>query len=108
MTCAKVTVTATLVATDGTSYMGTNWCHYPQPLCPRKEGEGYEKCESICGQNSHAEIEALAKAGASARGGTMLVDYTYACQNCINACREAGVERIITQKEIIQCQVRSK
>lgn len=96
MTCAKVSVTATLTTTAGETFVGTNDCDYPQPICPRKPGEGYEKCSSICGQRHHAEVGALLAAGPErAAGGTMHVNYHYACEPCQAACAAFGIKEII-------------
>ena len=44
---------------DGTVFIGTNACASPQAECPRTEGEGYEKCKTVCGQYGHAEETAV-------------------------------------------------
>lgn len=90
--CAKATVTCTLVAPDGERFVGTNYCRYAQPICPRRQGEGYEKCRSICGQIGHAETVAVALAGPKAVGSrAYLQGHTYACQSCQEALFGAGV-----------------
>lgn len=81
--CAKVVVTCTIVATDGERFVGTNACTRPQSVCPRLEGEGYEKCHTICGQLGHAEEQALRLAGSKAVGARAYVEgHRYACANC--------------------------
>lgn len=90
--CAKTTVRCTLVAPDGTQYVGQNWCANPQPVCPRAPGEGYEKCKSICSQEGHAEAVAVRIAGANAKGTRAYLEgHTYACQNCQETLFGAGV-----------------
>jgi deoxycytidylate deaminase len=71
---------------------GENDCANPQPVCPRAPGEDYAKCQSICQQAGHAEIEAVKNAGDGARGGTAyLFGHYYACEPCARALRDAGV-----------------
>lgn len=90
--CAKATVTCTIVATDGQRFVGTNYCKNAQPICPRLPGEGYEKCRTVCQQAGHAEIVAVAVAGAAANGGhAYLQGHTYACMKCQHALFGAGV-----------------
>jgi deoxycytidylate deaminase len=92
MTCAKVTVTCVITATDGERFVGTNACANPQPKCPRSPGESYEKCVSICQQQGHAEVQALRAAGSKAQGATAeLYGHTYACQSCQESLFVAGV-----------------
>lgn len=59
MTCAKKKVECKIVCRDGAFYIGTNDCAVPQGVCPREQGEGYEKCGSICQQEGHAEQMAV-------------------------------------------------
>jgi len=85
MTCAKQTIVAVIV--NGTDYwVGTNWCRYPQRVCPRGDlpsGEGYELCKSVCGQEHHAEVDACFKADTGARGADLyLIGHSYCCDNC--------------------------
>ena len=99
MTCAKQTVTATVIAPDGHRFVGTNFALNPQPTCPRAEmptGVGYELCRSICQQDAHAEVNAIAAAGEAAAGAILYLEgHTYACEPCKAAAREAGVAEII-------------
>jgi deoxycytidylate deaminase len=92
--CVKGVVKATLVATDGTRYVGTNYCMNPQTVCPRGDmpsGVGYELCIAICKQVGHAEVNAVNAAGENARGGTVYVEgHTYACNNCKDHASNAG------------------
>jgi len=90
--CAKATVSCTLVTTDGELIVGTNYCENAQPICPRKLGEGYEKCKSICQQFGHAEVAAVHLAGPKAKGARAFLEgHTYACQNCQETLFAAGV-----------------
>lgn len=99
MTCAKTTVKCTLVLASGERVVGTNWCRNPQKYCPRKPGEGYEKCKTICDQAGHAEIVALARAGKRAAGSKAYIEgHTYACHPCTSALRAYGVDAIIIGK----------
>lgn len=59
MTCAKRSVVAMIIDGDRIVATGSNRCGNPQPVCPRKPGEGYEKCHSICLQQGHAETMAI-------------------------------------------------
>jgi deoxycytidylate deaminase len=90
--CAKTTVTCTLVRPDGEHIVGTNYCRNAQPVCPRKPGEGYDKCRSICDQAGHAEAVAVMLAGDRAKGArAYLQGHTYACQACQETLFAAGV-----------------
>jgi deoxycytidylate deaminase len=90
--CAKATVTCEIVAVDGQRFLGTNYCNNAQSICPREEGEGYEKCKSICDQVGHAEVVAVGLAGDNAKGATAyLSGHTYACQHCQESLFGAGV-----------------
>lgn len=92
MTCAKKQVTAVIIGKSGQHYVGYNACRIPQQVCPRDPGEGYEKCQSVCRQHSHAEIAALKLAGDDARGGSCtVVGHSYVCTTCSAALIDAGV-----------------
>lgn len=82
MTCAKVVVKARLVTTSGLVFEGENTVTRPQAQCPRAEGEGYDKCTSVCGQLGHAEAMAIRAAGTHAHGGHMQVFYHHVCDAC--------------------------
>jgi deoxycytidylate deaminase len=83
---------------DGVLANGSNNCESPQPACPRAEGEGYEKCATICRQAGHAEAVALDRAremGLVLSGATAyLYGHYHVCQECAKALRDAGVEQI--------------
>jgi hypothetical protein len=99
MTCAKQTVTATIVAPDGRRYVGTNACANPQPACPRGDmptGVGYHLCREVCGQHGHAEAAAIQSAAGRARGGTLYLEgHSYACAACLALAAGAGLEVVI-------------
>lgn len=91
MTCAKKVVRAHLLCKDdrsghaGTYFIGENSCRKPQTSCPRKPGEGYRPCLTICAQPMHAEVDALFKAedaGAEPRGGHMVIFHHRICDEC--------------------------
>ncbi len=93
--CAKATVRCTLVAADGERIVGENYCESAQPTCPRKPGEDYTKCATICRQAGHAEIVAVRLAGEKAKGARAYIEgHTYACMNCQHALFGAGVRSI--------------
>lgn len=85
MTCAKVVVRAELRTVCGQVFHGENWCLQPQQVCPRDPGEGYAKCDDVCQQSAHAEINAITKAldaGVNVRGANLIVNYHYICPDC--------------------------
>jgi len=93
--CAKQLVLACIITPLGENFWGTNWCEHPQKKCPRgsmPSGQGYDLCRDICGQRTHAEIDALQQAGDEAQGGMMLVfGHTYCCDSCVKAMKAAGL-----------------
>jgi deoxycytidylate deaminase len=97
--CAKMVVTATVVALNGKRYRATNYCRKPQLSCARAgmpSGVGYELCKSVCDQPEHAEVNAVLGAGPDAAGATVyLVGHTYACQACVDFCVKAGASVIV-------------
>lgn len=99
MTCAKLTVTATIIAPDGRRYVGTNWVRNPQRICPRQDmatGVGYELCKSVCDQSAHAEVNACLAAGPAASGGILYLEgHSYACDDCKRVARDHGIAQII-------------
>ena len=98
MTCAKQTVTATIV-NGPLRFVGTNHANNPQSICPRAEmptGIGYKLCKSICQQENHAEVNAILAAGEHSRGATLYLEgHTYACEPCKLACHFAGIKEIV-------------
>lgn len=99
MTCAKQVVSAVIVATNGKVYPGENHARYPQAMCPRGDmpsGVGYHLCRDVCGQDGHAEIEALRRAGEDAKGAKLyLFGHVKCCPDCTRACDEAGIAEIV-------------
>lgn len=90
--CAKATVKCTLVTTENKFIVGTNYCENAQTVCPRKVGEDYTKCKTICQQVGHAEQVAVKIAGEKAIGSRAYLEgHTYACQPCQEALFSAGV-----------------
>lgn len=102
--CAKQEVVA--VITDGTKYsIGYNWCQHPQDICPRVEGEDYTKCKSICGQNSHAEVEALSNfKGDWSKAKLYIQGHTRICDDCKKLSRGIPVIKGLPLVEISDSQ----
>lgn len=95
MSCAKRHVTA-VIFKGSSLFVGTNECAVPQARCPRLEGEGYEKCQTVCHQRSHAEIAALRKAGPAARGGTLVLHgHDHCCDECREAMEREGIVKVV-------------
>lgn len=97
--CAKRVVTATIVALNGQRFIGSNQCRTPQAVCPRGDmprATGYELCRDVCGQDAHAEVSALALAGAHAEGASMYLEgIGYACTMCADSMSVAGIDQMI-------------
>jgi deoxycytidylate deaminase len=97
MTCAKKKVRCFIVTEDAKNiFYGTNHCDTPVMVCPRTEGEGYEKCKSICNQKGHAEEMALAEAeGFDLTGATAYIEgIGHYCKSCQIKLFAAGVENL--------------
>lgn len=98
MLCAKQIVIAIIVK-GNQFWFGYNECNNPQLKCPRKglpTGQGYELCKSVCGQESHAEIQAIKHAGKNASGGVMyLIGHTYCCDDCLKEIKSALIKDVI-------------
>lgn len=104
MTCAKLTVRCVITDASGlVSGVGTNWCDSGVPVCPRAPGEGYAKCQTVCNQDGHAEIQALRYAhirGHDIKGGTAyLSGHYHACEPCARALRDAGIATLVIRQE---------
>jgi tRNA(Arg) A34 adenosine deaminase TadA len=85
---------------DGIIFRGENSCENPQAVCPRSLGEDYTKCQTICRQQGHAEIQALRAAGEHARGALgCLIGHYYVCEPCARALKEAGLSAFMVQFE---------
>lgn len=98
MTCAKRVVRCTLTGLDGRKVVGENHCENPQEECPRKPGEGYTKCKTICRQKGHAEERALAawqkQYGNAKPKRAILVGHTHYCDKCAQMLKDWGVETL--------------
>ena len=79
--------------------VGENDCASPQPICPRRPGEGYEKCQSVCQQAGHAEVQAVAAAKAAnidlTGASAIIAGHYWMCEACGRALRDAGVRQAI-------------
>lgn len=93
MTCAKRQVTCLIELPNGDTFYGDNSVRNPQEVCPREEGEGYEKCITICDQPGHAEVMALKAAeGHDLTGGRAIVGgIDNICKNCQLKLYAAGI-----------------
>lgn len=99
MTCAKKQVICYLFSPDGRVFVGKNDCLSPQPSCPRGPGEDYTKCQTICKQTGHAEVNALREARSAAHGATaLLVGHHHYCRDCQQALFDAGVKALMRQE----------
>jgi deoxycytidylate deaminase len=94
-----------IVSESGDVVTGENYCRDAQQSCPREEGEGYEKCRSICQQVGHAEEVALVRAkhaGMALEGArAVLIGHEYACTDCQKQLYDAGI-RWIGRSEIVR------
>lgn len=105
--CAKQKVTATLIAKDGTEFIGTNYCRSPQEVCPRdtvgyKSDEGYHMCKDICQQVGHAAVVCIDLAGDMAKDRYVYLEgCTYVCEPCKEYAKNAGVKDIIVDRDDI-------
>jgi len=102
--CAKTEVVA--IVTDGkTKSVGFNWCSSPVQKCPRLEGEGYEKCKSVCKQNAHAEIEALNNFKGDRSKATLYIHgHHRICEECKKAAGDIPVVFGLPPEEISDSQ----
>jgi len=97
--CLKAQVRATLIAVDGTRFIGTNGIMREVGACPRAtlpSFVGYAPCKDVCKQPSHAEVSAILLAGEQAEGATIYLEGHHApCPDCVAAANAAGVAQII-------------
>jgi len=92
--CAKREVIG-MIRNGNACWVGSNWCESPQEVCPRSDGEGYDKCQSVCKQHAHAEIDALERAGDKSNGAYFyLIGHDHICEQCLVALCDAGIKRI--------------
>lgn len=98
MTCAKQVVKATIITTDGRTFVGYNDADNPQAKCPRGDmpsNVGYHLCKEVCAQAGHAEVMAIAAAGDAAEGATLILEgHKAVCPTCMKALNTAGIARI--------------
>jgi len=98
MTCIKTTVYCLIESVDGRSVHASNRCNNPQTVCPRGEGEGYDKCTLICSQQGHAEVQAIRQAdliGMPLQDATAIIlGHYYACDPCVAALNDRGITDI--------------
>lgn len=98
--CPKRSVYALVVTADGQHYCGANWItNECVTVCPRVEGDLYEKCKSVCLQPFHAETSAMdhcIDAGNTTIGATVyVVGHDYCCDGCIAAMTANGVSKAV-------------
>ncbi len=94
MNCAKHVTTCEIKTIDGATYYGENDCLVVQVECPREEGEGYDKCKTVCFQIGHAEEVALLHAlhdGAHLEGATATIGHERICDNCKKLLETHGI-----------------
>lgn len=97
MNCAKHIATCTIVTQKGETFYGENHCLVAQAECPREEGEGYEKCKSVCFQIGHAEEVAVMHAlhaGADLHGASAEIGHERICDNCKALLGNHGITNI--------------
>jgi deoxycytidylate deaminase len=98
--CAKATVRARLILSDGTEIIGINSVQNPQKVCPRighaehEARDQYALCQQKCRQPFHAEMAAIdiaLKSGRSLEGSRMIIHHKRICGDCEISLREYGV-----------------
>lgn len=100
--CIKQRVGCVLVSEGNIVGVGNNDVRYPPDQCPRigtPTGEGYGICRALCHQRSHAERDAVADFQANGYQSCHPMDaylwgHYYACQECLMALQQIGVERL--------------
>lgn len=97
--CTKRTVVA-IIKKGNKLWCGTNKTELQVEVCPKTWlGEPFDVCKKTCGENIHAEIDALKKAGKNAKGATLyLIGHTFLCPDCERAVNKAGIKRVIFGK----------
>ena len=99
--CRGRHVVAILYGADGSWQVGSNGVKKPQQVCPRRvgrfgRGQGWELCAAICGQQGHAEQQAVAAAGTAANGATLLLfGHDTICPACRDILAAAGIVRCL-------------
>ena len=102
--CYKREACAVIVDTNGKIAVGQNLIYAEGVTeCPRTEGEGYEKCKSICNQAGHAETEAIKQAklrNLELNGANLYLTGHYRiCDDCKSACDNEGINVIIVSED---------
>jgi hypothetical protein len=97
--CKKKTVIAIILAPNGDYVVGDNFIENVHVTeCPRLNGEGYEKCKSVCQQEDHAEIMAIKKAKERMfdldKCKIILANKKKMCSNCLREVKKEGLEII--------------
>jgi len=98
MKCAKQITTCIITTKNGEEFYGENFCLVPQTECPREEGEGYEKCKTICFQIGHAEEVAIMEAmkhEADLQAAKVIIGHERICDNCEELLTKHGITNII-------------
>lgn len=102
MTCAKRQVGCYLFDGNGRIAYGENLCDSPVAVCPRLEGEGYEKCGTVCRQYGHAEIVALENwmlaygLDGPRPSIALILGHFHMCHGCREALKAFGVVEFYT------------
>lgn len=103
MTCAKQVVKATIITTDGRTFVGYNNVANSQATCPRGDmpsNVGYHLCRDVCRQTGHAEENALRAADFDVLGATLILEgHVAVCPRCMAACNAAGIAQIIVKEK---------
>lgn len=107
MTCAKQVVKATIITTDGRTFVGYNDAGNPQATCPRGDmpsNVGYELCRDVCRQPGHAEVMALRAADFDVEGATLILEgHHTVCPTCMAALNAAGIARVEVLDRVPDC-----
>ncbi len=99
--CFKREVCAVIVNNIGQVVVGQNLIYTNEEIseCPRKKGEDYTKCKTVCNQTNHAETEAIRIAklrNMEIRGATLYLHNHYKmCENCKKVCEYEGLNVVI-------------
>jgi deoxycytidylate deaminase len=104
MKCLKQVVTATIYRKGKILVSASNDIQNYVEKCPRlgmATGEGYDLCRSVCGQEGHAEIQAINKAkalGLDLEGSVLyLKGHTYVCSNCRMHMEQTGIDLFVIE-----------
>lgn len=96
--CLKRSVYAMVLCKDGKEVFGSNWIANEVISCPRAElptGQGYNLCREVCGQQHHAETDAIARCVAAdvitLDAKMYITGHDYCCDNCLAAIKSSGI-----------------